>query len=80
LGDDAPKTGDWAQYLNPMQTPDDIAALVGTNGYEILTGLGKRAERIYIESGIHHNQSDARSYMQANYGQANFDKTIVGAA
>ena len=49
LGDKAPQRGDWVQYLNATQTPDHIAGLIGTNGYEILTGLGKRAERIYIE-------------------------------
>ena len=52
LGDDAPQVGDWVQYLNRAQTPDDIASIIGTNGYEILTGLGKRAERIYINSGV----------------------------
>jgi alanine racemase len=51
LGERAPKRGDYVAFLNKQQTPDDIAKIVGTNGYEILTGLGKRAQRLYIETG-----------------------------
>jgi alanine racemase len=51
LGENAPKRGDYVAFLNQQQTPDDVAKIVGTNGYEILTGLGKRAQRLYIETG-----------------------------
>ena len=30
-----------------MQTPDEVAAAAGTNGYEVLTSLGRRFHRIY---------------------------------
>lgn len=69
LEDHAPRRGDWVAFLNKEQTPDDIAKIIGTNGYEILTGLGKRAERLYIEtsSNIKHvsvpEQKDKNSFM-----------------
>jgi alanine racemase len=31
----------------PEQTPDDLAIAAGTNGYEVLTTLGRRLHRIY---------------------------------
>lgn len=52
LGQTQPKLGDWVQFLNDAQTPDDIARLIGTNGYEILTGLGRRASRIYLDNTL----------------------------
>ncbi len=39
--------GTWLELIGPQQTPDDLAALAGTNGYEILTSLGHRIHRIY---------------------------------
>jgi alanine racemase len=33
--------------IGPMQTPDDLAIAAGTNGYEVLTSLGRRFHRIY---------------------------------
>ena len=39
--------GSWLELIGPQQTPDDLAALAGTNGYEILTSLGRRIQRIY---------------------------------
>ena len=33
--------------LNPHQTVDDLASAAGTIGYEILTALGARYNRIY---------------------------------
>ena len=39
--------GTWLEFLGPHQTPDDVAALTGTNGYEILTGLALRLPRVY---------------------------------
>jgi alanine racemase len=39
--------GAWLDTIGPMQTPDDLAAAAGTNGYEVLTSLGHRFHRIY---------------------------------
>jgi alanine racemase len=44
--DDVPAALD---SLGPHQTVDDLAAVAGTIGYEILTALGLRYERRYIE-------------------------------
>lgn len=33
--------------LCPEQTADDVAAAAGTNGYEVLTSLGRRFRRVY---------------------------------
>lgn len=38
---------DWLEVLGPNQSPDQLAASCGTIGYEILTDLGPRHERIY---------------------------------
>ena len=34
--------GAWLELIGPAQTPDDVAAAAGTNGYEVLTSLGRR--------------------------------------
>ena len=39
--------GCWLELMGPSQTPDDLAVVAGTNGYEILTSLGRRFHRIY---------------------------------
>lgn len=39
--------GSWLELLGPAQTPDAVAAAAGTNGYEVLTSLGRRFQRIY---------------------------------
>ncbi len=39
--------GDWLELIGPARTPDDVAAAAGTNGYEILTSLGRRFHRTY---------------------------------
>jgi alanine racemase len=46
---DAPNVGagSWLELIGPSQTPDDLAAAAGTNGYEILTSLGRRFHRTY---------------------------------
>jgi alanine racemase len=36
------------ELLGPAQTPDDVAAAAGTNGYEVLTSLGRRFQRVYL--------------------------------
>jgi alanine racemase len=39
--------GAWLELIGPAQTPDDLAAAAGTNGYEVLTSLGRRFHRVY---------------------------------
>ncbi len=39
---------DMLEILNARQTVDDLAAAAGTIGYEILTSLGARYERVYL--------------------------------
>jgi len=41
------RPGRWLELLGPGQTPDDVALAAGTNGYEVLTSLGRRFQRIY---------------------------------
>ena len=41
---------DMLEILNARQTVDDLAAAAGTIGYEILTSLGARYERVYLEA------------------------------
>lgn len=42
-----PATGDWVDVLGQDQDADALAAAAGTIGYEILTGLGARYQRLY---------------------------------
>ena len=39
--------GSWLEIIGTAQTPDDLAAAAGTNGYEVLTSLGRRFHRVY---------------------------------
>jgi alanine racemase len=39
--------GAWLEVIGPTCTPDDVAAAAGTNGYEVLTSLGRRFHRVY---------------------------------
>jgi alanine racemase len=39
--------GAWLEIIGPDQTPDDLAVAAATNGYEVLTTLGRRFHRIY---------------------------------
>jgi len=39
--------GDWCEVIGPDVPVEDLAALAGTNGYEILTSLGRRFHRVY---------------------------------
>ncbi len=41
--------GDLVELIGPHQSVDDVAALAGTIGYEILTALGRRFHRVYID-------------------------------
>ncbi|HEV8391335.1 MAG TPA: alanine racemase [Dongiaceae bacterium] len=40
--------GAWAEILGEHQSADELAAIAGTNGYEVLTALGPRYQRRYI--------------------------------
>ena len=42
--------GAWLELIGPQCSPDDVAAAAGTNGYEILTSLGRRFHRVYHAS------------------------------
>ena len=39
--------GDWLDLIGPQLPVDEVAAMAGTNGYEILTSLGRRYHRTY---------------------------------
>jgi alanine racemase len=39
--------GCWLEVLGPHLSPDDVAEAAGTNGYEVLTSLGRRYHRVY---------------------------------
>jgi alanine racemase len=40
--------GDWCEVIGPAVPVETLAALAGTNGYEILTSLGRRFHRVYL--------------------------------
>jgi len=46
--------GAWLEMIGPACTPDDVAAAAGTNGYEVLTSLGRRFHRVYRAPGVQH--------------------------
>jgi alanine racemase len=39
--------GGWLEIIGPAQTPDELALAAQTNGYEVLTSLGRRFHRVY---------------------------------
>jgi alanine racemase len=39
--------GDWLDLLGPLHGPDEVAVEAGTNGYEVLTALGARYQRVF---------------------------------
>lgn len=43
----APRPGDWLELIGPHQSADTLAESCGTIGYEILTSLGARYQRLY---------------------------------
>lgn len=47
IGDGLVAEGDLIELIGPHQSADDVAALAGTIGYEILTSLGHRYRRAY---------------------------------
>jgi alanine racemase len=42
--------GDWCEVIGPDIPVERLAALAGTNGYEILTSLGRRFHRVYRDA------------------------------
>ena len=38
----------WVDVISSKHTVDDLARSAGTIGYEILTSLGRRYERVYV--------------------------------
>jgi alanine racemase len=42
----APVHGDWVEVLGKNQSVDQLATDLGTIGYDVLTSLSRRAERI----------------------------------
>jgi alanine racemase len=48
LADGTARRGDFATLIGEGMSVDDLAAAMGTIGYEVLTGLGRRYHRIYI--------------------------------
>lgn len=40
--------GQWCEVIGPAVPVERLAALAGTNGYEILTSLGRRFHRVYL--------------------------------
>ncbi len=47
---DLARRGAWVEILGPHVSIDDLAGQAGTIGYEILTSLSSRAQRVYIEN------------------------------
>jgi len=43
----AVQPGCWLEVLGPHLSPDEVAEAGGTNGYEVLTSLGRRFHRVY---------------------------------
>ena len=43
--------GGWVDLIGPRNPVDEVAAAAGTIGYEILTSLGRRYERVYRGGG-----------------------------
>jgi alanine racemase len=43
----AVRLGCWLEVLGQHLSPDEVAAAAGTNGYEVLTSLGRRFHRVY---------------------------------
>lgn len=48
LGPDQVAEGDWATLIGGSISLEEVAALAGTINYELLTALGSRLERVYL--------------------------------
>jgi alanine racemase len=49
LGDPAPKRGDWVDLIGPDLPIEAVGRAAGTIGYEVLTRLGARFHRVYLD-------------------------------
>jgi len=49
VAQDRLRAGDWAELINDAQDVDAVAREAGTIGYEILTALGARYHRVYVD-------------------------------
>jgi alanine racemase len=49
LPNEAALRGGWIELLGDRVTVDDFAAFAGTIGYEVLTSLGRRYHRVYVD-------------------------------
>jgi alanine racemase len=47
--DEAASRGGWIELLGERVTVDDFAGFAGTIGYEVLTSLGRRYHRVYVD-------------------------------
>jgi len=50
IEDDPIKRGDWAEIIGPNLSIEEIGKAAGTIGYEVLTRLGTRFQRIYLDT------------------------------
>lgn len=50
LKENLPQPGDWLEVLGPHQSADHLAESASTIGYEVLTNLGPRYQRIYRDA------------------------------
>jgi alanine racemase len=48
--EDSSQPGAVVEVLGPNLPPDDLAERARTNGYEIMTALGRRYHRAYVDS------------------------------
>ncbi len=51
INDPAPQRGDWADLVGPGLSIEAVGSASGTIGYEVLTRLGPRFQRIYLDGG-----------------------------
>jgi alanine racemase len=51
IGEPAPARGDWVDLIGPGLAIEAVGAAAGTIGYEVLTRLGPRFHRIYLDAG-----------------------------
>lgn len=52
LPEDAAQVGTIVDLIGPQQSPDALGERAGTIGYEVLTNLGRRYRRVYLDGGI----------------------------
>ncbi len=60
LADKAPKRGDLVELIGPNVPLEEVARAAGTIGYELLTSLSRRAQRIYC-GGSQKGERDGQS-------------------